>query len=53
MSDKAQYRLRLHACSVVTKGVQKGSGRIVALKKLLTHNVRDGVSEFLDGEYEV
>lgn len=29
---------------VVTKGVEKGSGAVVALKKLITHNPRDGVS---------
>lgn len=29
---------------VVTKAVERGSGKVVALKKLITHNPRDGVS---------
>lgn len=29
--------------SVVTKGIEKATNRPIALKKLLTHNPRDGV----------
>jgi hypothetical protein len=32
--------------SVVTKGVEIATKRAIALKKLITHNPRDGVSQF-------
>jgi hypothetical protein len=32
--------------SVVTKGVEIATKRAIALKKLITHNPRDGVSSF-------
>ena len=31
--------------SVVTKGIEKATNRPIALKKLLTHNPRDGVGQ--------